>query len=414
MKFRGGFSSIAGWAGFTACYGVANAGAFVAFMPLLILLLPLKAAAIDPANKFLLLSIVLLCGAVTASIANIAAGWVSDRIFSRRHSRIGQIQYSLLAVVSSYYLFWRADSWLGLIIAILAFQCSFNFLFSPLSALLADHVPDHQKGRTAAILNLGTPIGSLSVAFLTLSLFTSEASRLLAIALILSSSILILVAFIRRGPPLQQIAPQSSAAPLGSTSLPKDLVWAWLARFSVQFSGAVIIGYIFYYLQDIIGYATLFAPQKVDQGVGLLNLAATPIAVAAGLLAGSYSDHIGRRRPFLIAAAALIASAIMAMALWPIWPVAFLAYISFVTGSTCYLTIDAALVTQILSGSPVRAKIMGYMNLTNTIPAILTPTVAILLSGAGLEKELLIGLLTTAAIFALFGSLAASRISAAL
>lgn len=397
---------------FIAYYGTANAGAFVAFVPLLTLILPLKAAHIDSKNKLLLLSVALFSGAIMASIANILAGWASDKLYAKTSNRIVQIPSSLTAILISYYLFWQAESWVSLIGAILLFQFSFNFLFSPLGALLADHIPNSAKGRAAAILNLGLPIGTLSVAVLAFFSFDTEASRLLMIAIIVSLSMI----------PLLVIAPKWSASKPGVTDQGQehrdanqyqtDLLWAWIARFSVQFSGAVMFGYIVYYLQDVLGYVDQFPTENVDQGVGKLSLVATPFAILAGIFAGTLSDRIGLRRPFMILSAALIAGATFSMAMWPTWAVAFPAYVLLTASLTSYLTIDAALVAQILASSSARAKILGYMNLTNTIPAILTPGLAILMSSTGLKNEILLPLILVAAALALFGSFAASRINA--
>ena len=68
---------------FIALYTLANIGAYVAFIPLLQILLPLRATAIDPAHGALLLSRVALWGAVAASLGNIVFGALSDRTRSR-------------------------------------------------------------------------------------------------------------------------------------------------------------------------------------------------------------------------------------------------------------------------------------------------------------------------------------------
>src|ERR1700761_5717239 len=71
-----------GWR-FLSAYTIAQVGAFVAFMPLLQLLAPLKAAAIDPQHKTILLGQAMFLGAVAASVSNLLAGAASDRTRSR-------------------------------------------------------------------------------------------------------------------------------------------------------------------------------------------------------------------------------------------------------------------------------------------------------------------------------------------
>jgi hypothetical protein len=68
---------------FIAAFTLAQIGAYVSFMPLFQVLMPLKAEAIDPANKAVVLSQVAILGSITASLANLLAGAISDRTTSR-------------------------------------------------------------------------------------------------------------------------------------------------------------------------------------------------------------------------------------------------------------------------------------------------------------------------------------------
>lgn len=395
---------------FISLYGSANAGAFIAFVPLLSLILPLKAEQIDPDNKLLLLSTVLFVGAIMASIANIAAGWLSDWVYRKWESRLSQITLGIMAVISSYFAFWKSGSWSELITSILLFQLSFNILFSPLGALLADQIPHAKKGLTAAVLNLGMPAGTIFIAFLTLPFFETEASRLIAISLVTTALIIPLLIFARSKRP--QIASSKTIASesTSDTISKSDLVFAWIGRLSVQFSGAVLFGYLLYYLQDIVQYSVRFPDAGVDQGMGKLTLVATPTSVILGMMLGMWSDRVGLRRPFMILAAMSVSISMTIMALWPSWEIALIAYIVFATGLAGYLTLDAALVAQILAKSSSRARILGYMNLTNTIPAILTPLLAIILSRSGLQSSALVSLMLIAAALTLTSVYAVSKI----
>ena len=395
---------------FLALYTSANIGAHLAFIPLLTLLLPLKAEIIAPENKLWLLSITLLAGSVTASISNVLAGAVSDRIFEKSQSRSGQILLGLLFVLLSYIAFNHADDPYSLIASILFFQLSFNFLFSPLGTLLTDRVRDGLKGRAAALLNLGMPIATLSIALLSIPALSDESVRLALIAITVTFAILPLVWMIRK--PTEAIGAKT-ANQFTTPSDPvvrNDFIWAWSARLLVQFSGAVMFGYLLYFLQDVAQYARLFPGERVDQGMGKLTLVATPVTIVIGILAGMISDRSGLRRPFLILAPLGISAAILLMSLYPLWPVIFIGYIVFISGLTIFLTTDAALVAQLLSGDRARARKLGIMNLTNTIPAVIAPATALLLSGTVMEVDALVRLMQIAATLAILAAFAASRI----
>jgi MFS family permease len=395
---------------FLALYTSANIGAHLAFVPLLSLLLPLKAEIIAPEDKLWLLSMTLLAGSVMASISNVLAGALSDRIFERSQSRAGQITFSLFFVLLSYMMFRRADDPASLIASILFFQFAFNFLFSPLGALLTDRVPDELKGRAAALLNLGMPMATLSIALLSIPTLADESVRLVLIAAAITVAILPVAWLIRK--PASAIIEETRDRPTAPTdsAIRKDFIWAWSARLFVQFSGAVMLGYLLYFLQDVVQYTRLFPRERVDQGMGKLTLAATPVTIVIGIFAGAISDRSGLRRPFLMIAPLVIAAAILTMSLYPSWPVIFICYIVFICGLTIFLTTDAALVAQLLSGDRARARKLGIMNLTNTIPAVIAPATALLLSGAVMETDALVLLMQIAATLAILAAFAASRI----
>ena len=77
MTSQGGMRPLAPT--FAAFYMLAHIGAFAACLPLLTMLVPLKASDISPDGKTALLSWTVLVGAAVASIFNIAGGasWVS-------------------------------------------------------------------------------------------------------------------------------------------------------------------------------------------------------------------------------------------------------------------------------------------------------------------------------------------------
>ena len=95
---------------FIAAYTLAQIGAFVSFMPLFQVLLPLKAEAIDPANKALLLSQVAFYGAMVASVANLLAGAISDRTTSRFGRRRPWMVVGSLGAAGAYLLIMGQDA----------------------------------------------------------------------------------------------------------------------------------------------------------------------------------------------------------------------------------------------------------------------------------------------------------------
>ena len=68
---------------FVVVYTLAQVGAFIGFVPLLSILLPIKASGLAPTAASLLLSQAAICGALAAGLSNLAIGALSDRTRSR-------------------------------------------------------------------------------------------------------------------------------------------------------------------------------------------------------------------------------------------------------------------------------------------------------------------------------------------
>lgn len=389
-----------------------------AYLPLIVLLLPLKAAAIGADEAVAIVSSALLVGAVTASIANIAAGWISDRIFARTQSRTGQIMAGLTATLASYGVFAKAGTWTELLLAIALFQTCLNMFLSPLSTLLADKVPGHAKARGAAMFNLSLPIGTLIIAGLALAPFDGEPARLIAIG----TAVVILVAPVcvlaHRQPNIaadgtagQGAGPAAGPMPSDATA---DLALAWLARFSVQIAGVIMFGYILLYLDVVVRLADRAAGVSAEKALGQTILVAAPVAIIACLAFGFIGDRWTNLRGTLMSmASAAIAGSLAALVLWPEPRLAFLAYTAVTTGITCYLASDNAVVAQLLTRSGSRARTLGIMNLANALPSVLAPALVMAMSTDSLSRSALLSLFQTGAVLALLAMILGFRIRSA-
>jgi MFS family permease len=72
----------------------------------------------------------------------------------------------------------------------------------------------------------------------------------------------------------------------------------------------------------------------------------------------------------------VMAAAATLLALWPSWPAAMAAAAIMGLGYGVYLSVDAALVTQVLPSAAGRAKDLGIINVANTGPQVLAPAIA--------------------------------------
>ena len=158
-------------------YGAAQAGAFICFIPLLTLLLPGKAQLIGGADKALLLSQMAMLGGLTAAIANLLFGGLSDRTRGPLGRRRPWILAGLALVAVALALIAGARSPLQLALGVVAFQMAVNALYAPLTALVPDMVADAQKGLVSAWAGAALPVANLFTAVVVTRLAGSPPPR---------------------------------------------------------------------------------------------------------------------------------------------------------------------------------------------------------------------------------------------
>ena len=361
--------------GFVVAYTAAQIGAFIGFIPLLTLLLPLKAAAIAPAGKAELLALVALWGAVTAGLANVFAGVLSDRARQGAGGRWRWMATGLVATAASYGLIAIAQTPWALLMAVVALQISLNLMLNPLAAVLPDEVPDRQKGFVSGFAGLAYPVASLFGALVIGITLSTEPARLWAVVGAMMVLVLpfILVARQRRATSLASASPAWSWVALKD----HDFRMAFLSRLLVQTAVAMNVLYLLFFLQRQTGIASVLPGQRPEAVVGWILAASTAAAILAGLWAGMASDRSGRRRELVFAGGLCLAGGALLMAIMPQWPAPALAQVVFGIGVGIYGVVDTALIAQVLPSRGNTGRDLGLMNVATTAAQVLAPLLAL-------------------------------------
>ncbi|MGW8190558.1 MFS transporter [Sphingomonas hankookensis] len=363
--------------GFVPLYTLAYCGLFVAFMPFVSILLQVKVVAIDPANRVALLGWAVLGGAVVASVANIAAGWLSDWYWRRTRSRRLPIAAGLLLLALAFEAIHRAVDRTTLLVAIGFWQVALNLMFAPMVAVMADEVPDAQKGRVSGLLGISHPIGVLSAAAVTVPLFPTEGTRFAANVALAALLIVPFLLFAR------ERGAGGGGAPIGAEAaavVRGDLIRAWIARLAMQVAGNGLTAYAFFHFADR-WRGTGDAAGPVAQAMAVV----TAVVVVATIVAGRWSDRIGGRKPFLGGATLLVIAGLIGMAVASGFIGAVVGYGIAQTGLSVFLALHSALAMQMLPSPETRGRDLAVLNLTNTLPACVPPLLAALVpAGAGL------------------------------
>ena len=385
-------------------YALAWGGGVVAYTPLLTLLLPLRIAAIGLEDKVGALSLAVLIGAVTASVANIAAGALSDRFAGGPGGRRPWIVAGLIATAAAYGLFGMVDSLVGILSAVALFQTGLNLMLAPLAALAADEVPDAQKGLLGGLMGAAYPLGALSGVAVMLA--PSPETRLavtVALVAVLTAPFLVMFRARAAAPPL--MAPTTAVRARRA----RDLAAIWGARLLVQVAGAILFAYLLYYFETVeVGGARLPGERMAVRVAWLCGVAAA-VTVPLSVLLGRLSDVVRARKPFLQGAAVASAVGLGLMALFPDWAVAAWGYGLFATSSAIFLALQSTYAMQLLPSPGHRGRDLGVLNLTNTLPSILGPGLAYAALQLGGFRPLLLLLAGLAVLAAFLMSLVRER-----
>ncbi|MDT8758544.1 MFS transporter [Sphingomonas psychrotolerans] len=358
-------------------YAVAYAGMFVSFIPFVSVLLPLKVTAVaDPEHRVALLSAAALGGAAVASVANLVFGALSDRTYRRRRTRRPWILAGLVLLILAYALFHLSADGLSMLAAVGLLQIAINMMLAPIGAIMADEVPDAQKGLVAGLMGAAHPFSSLVAMGVALHGIGSEATRYALLCAIIAVLVAPLLLFLReRRDPLP---PPPAALRVRRRD---DFARIWVARMLVQVAGNGLSTYGLFYFLAVLGHKI---PDKhhaeaASEGVTAIFAGVMIHTLLLTIAAGTLSDRTMRRKPFIAAAALVMAAGLAIMAAAPDWTVATFGFGTAMSGMAVFLALQSALAMQLLS--PLhRGRDLGILNLTNTLPGMAAPLLALALS----------------------------------
>lgn len=348
---------------FILLVALANAGGVIGFLPLLTLLLPVKIAEIAGDARITVFTATVIAGAIAASASNILFGWLSDRSVAHGRGRRKWIALGLAGLAASFAATAIAATPAQIIAAVVLFQIAVNAVLAPMFAVMADEIPDAQKGLAGGLIALGAPLASAVAALMIGIGVTGEPVRLaFVLAAVLACVVPLLVTPSRMVP----VAVTAEEAPL----LGRDLAIAWASRLLVQVAGNVLWLYLVYYFASIDpGMPASKSVGPLGQLMTVAYLVPLPVAVVAG----RWSDRIGRRKPFLIAFAGVAALGLIGLAFARDWYAAAIAFTLFALGSAVFLSLHSGFSMQLLPDPRYRGRDLGLINLTNTLPALLGP-----------------------------------------
>jgi len=353
----------------------ANFSIFVLWGAVPTILLPQQLTLLDPAQKVANLAIVATIGAFAAMIAQPLAGQISDRTRSRFGRRAPWIFLGALAGGLSLVGLAFSSSLVGIAIAWTLVQITYNFAQGPLSAVMPDRVAVAKRGTFSALFGIGTMVGALGGQIVASLFFDSIAVGYVTFAVF---ALVILGLFLVFNPDYSSKNIEPEPFKLGvflhtfwvnPVKYP-DFFWAFTGRLLLFTGYFGVTGYQLYILTDYLGIAK---PQDVIPLLGIISIVGVLIAT---LLGGPLSDRVGRRKPFIFVASLMLGAGFLLP--WVSATLTSWMIMTFVAGLGfgIYMSVDAALMSEVLPSAKSFAKDLGVVNIAATMPQTLAPGIA--------------------------------------
>ena len=317
---------------------------------------------------------------ILVAVAQPIVGVLSDRTRSRFGRRTPWIAFgagvgSLLMAVAP-----LAPSLAVLGIIWVTVSVLMNVAQGPVQTTVADRIPDQHRGRASSAGGVGSFIGGIAGSILAATMF-----GLIGLNVYWVFSILVVVCFLLFVTILRDRSSQALEVPksnwrqtLAGFVTPlryKDFRWVWISRILLMFGYTVSSSLNFFMLQSYVQPA--LSQAQATALTPVLSIASLPATLLAVFLAGRLSDRIGRRKPFVFAAAIIMAVAMLAPMISPSLPAMFVQAILTGFAFGIYLPVDQALFVSVLPDLENSAgRDLGVAALATNVGQALGPILA--------------------------------------
>ncbi|MFI5713406.1 MFS transporter [Kribbella sp. NPDC051620] len=356
----------------TAAVVLVNVGVFAAFLGPIQVLLAKQSDVIAPGNKEFVFGLVTGIGAAVSVVANPIAGAVSDRTGSRFGRRVPWVLGGALGGAAGLLVLAGASAVAVMVVGWCLVQLFCNALLAAITAAVPDRVPKVQRGVVGGWVALAQTLGALvGVGLATVVGGVGVGYVACAAFLLLSVIPYVVASGDERLPSKEPLVWREfwKSFWVSPRKYP-DFGWAWLTRFLLNVGNALGTLYLFFYLQDAVEYG------DPDTGVLVLTAIYSVCTIVTAVWSGSWSDKTGKRKIFVTWAGVVMAAGALVLAIWPTWIAAIVGAVVLGIGFGVYLSVDFALLTEVLPSARDRAKDLGVINIANSLPQVIAPAIA--------------------------------------
>jgi MFS family permease len=363
--------------GFLVFLAIGTIAAGMALLVPGVLTLSLKSQIIDPAHPANLLSLAQAIAGVAQLIAFPLLGRFSDRTLLGLGRRRPFLLLGAVLIGLGTLGLLAAQSVVVLVAANVVLAVGYSAIAVSAVSVIADQLEPHRRGPASAVVGLSLPVGALIGLFIAQLVAPNLALMILLPGALGVLGPIVFAVLLKDRTITREERPSFSVRAVFETYWVNPVkspsfALAWWSRLLLFFGVSAIQAYQVFYLIAILH----FSPASVANAVFLSTLVLTVTALVFSAIAAKLSDLVGRRKPFVIAAALVFGIGLVLAANAASFGAFLLAIAVIGIGQGVYLAVDIALVTQVVPDPDNPAKDLGIMNLASTLPQALVPAMA--------------------------------------
>jgi MFS family permease len=398
---------------FIAALMLANLGTNVALIAPIQNVLPrMIESAAGSSGKALGLGIVTGIGAFAALVVNPLAGHFSDR-WVGADNRTLTILIGLVTGGVAHVILGYQHSVVDIAIWWTLCQATINIAYSPMSAIVVDHVDKRSWGLVWGLISVAQAVGLIIGLAAVVYVFPSVTAGMTAISVGYVVCLIPLLLVLYRLPRVSyapaetgtrtgtdtgtSAADAAVASPPGFRALLSvgpGFGLVWTGKFLVTLAETVALLYLFYYLQDVVHYP------NPGQGQLILVLCATIAVIVATVAVGRVADLSGGYRRYAVLASVVMAVTGFVLAGFAVWALVIVCAFALGAGYGAFQSVSQALSMVVLPSQANAGRDLGIINIASAIPQVIgAPIAGLVVAGAGGYRGLFVfaGLLAVVA-----------------
>lgn len=373
--------------GFTLYIMIAMVGAGAAQMSTALLTLTLKATQLDAVAATTTISISSGVAGVFTLVALPIVGTFSDRCRSRHGRRRPYLAAAALAFVIGGFLLVVAPNVPLFVLSHLFITTGFVTVNVTVTALVTDQLPHDRRGPAMALISMGTPLGALLGTAVSVP-FGDALIPLVAIP----TALAVLGPLLLAGVVVDPQHPQRRASVTLSEALGvfwvnplrhSSFAWAFTSRMLVFSGVAALNGYQAIYLLQGLH----LEPSALGGAILLTVVVNAGITFLVAPAVGKLSDRLGVRKPFVLAAAAILGLGLLLAAVAPNFGFYLFACTVVGLGQGVYFAVELVLATQVLPDPDNPAKDLGILKIADNLPVTIVAAIAPALLAIGVVAD---------------------------